>query len=86
MKKDEGVDIHQAPLPHHHHTAPFVSVGDNPGQFFFHPAHGGALRLEAGDYAGELVVKGRNVTAATARIRFTFAHPRCLALSLDSDS
>jgi hypothetical protein len=77
----QSLDIHHAPLPHHHHTDVFASVGDRDGQFFLHFAHG-HVPVEAGSYTVDLCVRGKDAMAATARLEVTFTHPRSLAARL----
>jgi TIR domain-containing protein len=86
MAPDQALDIHPGPLSRHHHLSYIVSVGDNAGQFFFHPAYGPAQPVEAGRYTAELCVKGRDVNATTARIEVVFAHPRSMTLDLLAES
>jgi hypothetical protein len=77
----EGFDIHPAPLSRHPHTEYFLSVGDSPGRYFFHPADGPFLPIEAGHYGAELCVKGHNIAATTAKIVFAVTD-RSLTLTL----
>jgi hypothetical protein len=79
MAADEGLNIDHG---RHHHTSYIVSVGDNLGQFFFHPAYGPHVSIEAGRYTAELCVKGRNIAATIARLDFVLANPRSMKFDL----
>lgn len=68
----EKFDIHPSG---HHHTGYFASVGDVGGKFYFQFGYGN-LEVSAGTYVVELCVKGRDVTAATAKMEVVFANPR----------
>lgn len=73
-RPQETLSVHQGG---HHHTGVFASVGDLPGQFFFHFAYG-HVSVEPGEYGVDLCVKGRDVMATTARMEIIFALPRSL--------
>jgi hypothetical protein len=81
MDPDVALDIHPGPRSRHAHTQAFLIVG-NSDLFWIQTAYGLAEGVEAGDYVGELCVRGRNVVATTAQIQFTFASPRTLTLRL----
>src|SRR5207302_1116017 len=82
MAPGQGLAIHQGPLSRHHHTSYIVSVGDNAGQFSMHPACGPARPIEAREYPAQLSVRGRDVSAATARLEIVLANPRSMTLNL----
>lgn len=79
MGPREGLVIHPATLPRHHHTQPFVTVGGRSCT-----VHTGYEEREIppGRYIAELCVKGRDVTAATAYVEFICALPQSLTMRL----
>jgi hypothetical protein len=83
MARDESFDIHHAPLPRHHHTNSFASVGDRPGEFFFHFAYGHE-QVATGTYQVELCAKGEDMPAAMARLEVVFTQPRSMRVRLVS--
>ena len=71
-ERPEKFDLHPSG---HHHTDHFASVGDVGDKFYFQFGYGN-LEVPPGTYVVALCVKGRDVTAATAKMQVVFTSPR----------
>lgn len=74
------INIHHGPVSQHHHTDWIFVLGDN-GEYILHPL-AYRRKVDPGTYIAEIVVKGRNAEAATARVQFDCLYPRRFGVQL----